>query len=62
MNCKNVHCMNNIKFANAQQTKVVYNYKNIKAKLCKTSAAIWLNKICKIGTEPIGILAYIHFL
>jgi len=54
--------MNNIKFANAQQTKVVYNYKNIKAKLCKTSAAIWLNKICKIGTEPIGILAYIHFL
>jgi hypothetical protein len=54
--------MNNIKFANTQQTKVVYNYKNTKAKLYKTSAAIWLNKICKIGTEPFGMLAYIRLL
>jgi len=54
--------MNSIKFANAQQTKVVYNHKNMKAKLYKTGAAIWLNKICKIGTEPIGILGYTHFL
>jgi hypothetical protein len=50
--------MNNIKFANVQQTKAVYNYKNMKAKLYKTSAAIWFNKICKLGTEPIGMLAY----
>jgi len=54
--------MNNIKFANAQQTKVVYNYKNMKAKLYKTIAAVWFNKICKIGAEPIGMLAYIHLL
>jgi len=40
--------MNNIKFANAEQTKVVYSYKNMKAKLYKTSVAIWFNKICKI--------------
>jgi hypothetical protein len=35
----------NIKSANAQQTKLVYNYKDIKEKLHKTSASIWFNKI-----------------
>jgi hypothetical protein len=54
--------MNNIKFANAVQTKVVYNYKNTKGKLHKTIAATWFNKICKIGAEPIGMLAYAHLL
>ena len=54
--------MNNITFANAQQTKVVNNCKNKKAKLYKTSAVIWFNKIFKIGTEPIGMLACIYLL
>ena len=36
-----MHGMHNIKFANAQQAKAVYNYKNIKERLCKTNAAIW---------------------
>jgi hypothetical protein len=54
--------MNSIRVANAQQTKVVYNYKNTKAKLYKTSAAIWFNKLCEIGTELIGMLADTHLL
>ena len=57
-----MRCMNNITFANAQQTKVVNNCKNKKAKLYKTSAVIWFNKIFKIGTEPIGMLACIYLL
>ena len=32
----------------AQVTKQVYQYKNIKIKLCKNNAAIWYNKICSI--------------
>jgi hypothetical protein len=39
--------MTNIKFTNARQAKAVYKYKNSKEKLCKTNAAVWLNKICK---------------
>jgi len=53
--------MNNIKFTNAQQTKVVYNYKNTKAKLYKMSAAIWFKNICKIGYEywHVGLYTFI---
>lgn len=40
--------MRNLKFANTQQAAAAYNYKNTKEELCKTSAAIWFNKICKI--------------
>jgi len=32
---------------NIKQTQVVYNLKNTKENLLKTSAAIWFNKICK---------------
>ena len=35
------------KFANAQQAKQIYQYKNIKEKLYKTNAAIWYNKTCR---------------
>ena len=31
-------------YANAQQEKQIYQYKNIKKKLYKTNAAIWYNK------------------
>jgi hypothetical protein len=40
----------NIKFCNAEQTKQIYKYKNIKIKLYKNNAAIWYNKTCKTGT------------
>jgi hypothetical protein len=36
---------NNIKFVIARQAKDVYQYKNIKEKLHRTSAAIWYNKL-----------------
>ena len=34
------------KKTDAQQTKMINNFKNIKQKLLKTNAAIWFNKIC----------------
>ena len=37
----------NIKFVDAQQAKLAYQYKNTKGKLYKTNAAIWFNKICR---------------
>jgi hypothetical protein len=37
----------NLKFINAKQAKEVYEYKNIKQKLHKTTAAIWFNKTCR---------------
>jgi len=36
-----------INFRNVKQAEVVYNFKNTKKKLLKTTAAIWFNKICK---------------
>jgi hypothetical protein len=39
-----MHGTRNIKFANAQQAKIIYNYKNIKEKLHKVNAFIWFNK------------------
>lgn len=35
------------KSANVQQAQVTNNFNNIKEKLLKTNAAIWVNKICK---------------
>jgi len=32
---------------NVKQAQVVYNFKNAKEKLLKTTADIWFNKICK---------------
>ena len=35
----------NIKFIDAQQAKLAYQYKNTKRKLYKRNAAIWYNKM-----------------
>jgi hypothetical protein len=37
-----------IKFVCAKQAKDIHAYKNIKRRLYRTSAAIWINKTCKI--------------
>jgi len=42
-----MHGTTNIKFIDAQQAKLTYQYKNIKRKLYRTNAAIWYNKICR---------------
>jgi hypothetical protein len=39
-----MHRVNSIQFANAQQAKAVYNYKNTKENLCNTIAATWIKK------------------
>ena len=39
-----MHGTTNIKFIDAQQAKLAYQYKNTKRKLYKTNAAIWYNK------------------
>ena len=43
-----MHGTYDIKFVNAQQAELVYNYKDIKQKLHKTNTSIWFNKTCKI--------------
>jgi hypothetical protein len=42
-----MHGTVNLKFIEAKQAKEVYQYKNIKHKLHKTTAAIWYNKLCR---------------
>ena len=42
-----MHGSMNIKFINAKQATDVHAYNNIKRKLYKTNAAIWLNKTCR---------------
>jgi hypothetical protein len=42
-----MHGTMNLKFSSAKQAKEVYEYKNIKQKLHKTTAAIWFNKTCR---------------
>jgi hypothetical protein len=49
---KNTHSMNNIKFANVQQAKAIYNFKNTKTKLYKTNTTIWFNNICTDSVIP----------
>ena len=46
-----MHGTTNIKFIDAQQAKLAYQYKNTKRKLYKTNAAIWYNKICRQNTD-----------
>jgi len=41
-----MHGMSNLKFTNLHPGKVAYNCESTKEKLCKTSAAMWFNKIC----------------
>ena len=42
-----MHGTTNIKFVDAQQAKLAYQYRNTKRKLYETNAAIWYNKICR---------------
>jgi hypothetical protein len=42
-----MHGQTQIKFVCAKQAKHIYEYKNIKRRLHKTTAAIWYNKTCK---------------
>ena len=42
-----MHGTTNIKFIDAQQAKLAYQYMNTKRKLYKTNAATWYNKICR---------------
>jgi hypothetical protein len=46
-NCISMHGKKNIKFANTQQAKQIYQYKNIKEKLYTSNAAICYNKTCR---------------
>jgi hypothetical protein len=39
-----MHRMNNFKILNAQNARIIYNYKNTKEKLLKTIAALWFSK------------------
>ena len=39
-----MHGSNNVKFANAEQTKQIHQEKETKEKLHKTNAAIWYNR------------------
>jgi len=36
-----MHCSENVKFANVQKAKQIYQQKSVKEKLHKTNAAIW---------------------
>jgi hypothetical protein len=42
-----MHGEYNVKFVNAQQAKVIQNYRRIKEKLHRTNASIWFNKTCR---------------
>ena len=42
-----MHGSKNVKFANAQQAKQIYQYKNVKEKLYETYAAMWYNRTCR---------------
>jgi hypothetical protein len=44
-----MHGTMNLKFANAKQAKETYEYRNIKQKLHKTTAAIWFNNVHLVG-------------
>ena len=43
-----MHEINNIKVINTQHAVLIHQY-NIKQKLFKTYAVVWLDKICRIG-------------
>jgi hypothetical protein len=42
-----MHRVENFKIINAEQVKLINNYRNTKYKLLKTNAATWYNKICR---------------
>jgi hypothetical protein len=41
--------MDNFKITDAQLAELISNLKNAKQELLETSAAMWLNKICRIN-------------
>jgi len=41
----------NMKTVDAKQAKICYAYKNTRLKLLKIIAAVWFNKMCKIGAN-----------
>jgi hypothetical protein len=43
-----MHSTKSLKFVNAKQASIIYEYKNIRRKLYKTNAAIWFNKTCRL--------------
>ena len=43
-----MHSTKSLKFVNAKQANIIYEYKNIRRKLYKTNAAIWFNKTCRL--------------
>jgi hypothetical protein len=42
-----MHGHMNLKFASAKQAKEIFDFKNLKRRLHKTTAAIWFNKSCR---------------
>ena len=38
------HVLNNVKFVNAQQEQMIYNYENTKENRLKTNVTIWFNE------------------
>jgi len=44
LNCITLHGTKNVKFANAQQAKQIYQYRNTKEKLCEVNAAVRYEK------------------
>ena len=42
-----MHGQNHIKFVCAKQAKTIHEYKSLKRRLYKTTAAIWYNKTCR---------------
>ena len=42
-----MHGHMNLKFASATQAKEIFDFKNLKRRLHKTTAAIWFNKTCR---------------
>lgn len=45
-----MHGMENVKFVNAEQAKPIYDFKDIKGRLCKTNTSGWYNKVY-VGVE-----------
>jgi hypothetical protein len=46
-NYRTKHGMYNIKIINAQQAKIINNFKNLKEKVLRDNAAMWFNKTCR---------------
>ena len=47
--CYSLFISTNCKFVNAQQARATYNFQNTKTKVCKTTAAIWFNKMYRMN-------------